>query len=138
VEFLGKQLPASAADSRQLIRATQIPGLYVLTAGRPGVNAPEILASSQLSLLLSDLVKGFDLVLLDSPPILPYSDARSLARQADGVILVVRANVTERQAAIKARDTLAQDGAEIVGAILTEWNADADTLRLQTGYKEAV
>ncbi len=138
VEFLGKQLPASAADSRQLIRATQIPGLYVLTAGRPGVNAPEILASSQLSLLLSDLMKGFDLVLLDSPPILPYSDARSLARQADGVILVVRANVTERQAAIKARDTLAQDGADIVGAILTEWNADADTLRFQTGYKEAV
>jgi capsular exopolysaccharide synthesis family protein len=134
IEFLGKQLPASTADTRQLIRATQIPGLYLMSAGHPGVNAPEILASEHLSLLLRDLVKGFDLVLLDSPPVLPYSDARSLARQADAVILVVRANVTEIQAAIRARDTLAQDGADILGSILTDWNTDADTLRFQAGY----
>jgi capsular exopolysaccharide synthesis family protein len=137
IEFLGKQLPASTADTRQLIRATQIPGLYLMSAGHPGVNAPEILASDHLSLLLRDLVKGFDLVLLDSPPVLPYSDARSLAREADAVILVVRAHVTEIQAAIRARDTLAQDGADILGTILTDWNADADTLRFQAGYQSA-
>jgi Mrp family chromosome partitioning ATPase len=63
------------------------------------------------------------MVLIDSPPVLPYADSRSLARAADGVVLIVSASSTDRRAALLARDAISQDGAVIIGAILKDWNA---------------
>lgn len=122
-ELLSRQIPEHPVTSRDVIRETQIPDLYLLTAGQAGARAPEILSSVQLPQMIREFAKGFDLVLVDSPPVLPYADARSLARAVDGVVLIVKACSTDRHLALKARDVISQDGASLIGAILTEWDA---------------
>jgi len=122
-DLLGRQLSENAVSSRDVIRETQIPDLYLLSAGQAGTRAPEILSSVQLPLLIREFAKGFDLVLVDSAPALPYADARSLARAADGVVLVVKAGSTGRDQAREAREAISQDGSPIIGAILTEWDS---------------
>jgi protein-tyrosine kinase len=122
-ELLSRPVPDHPIEPRDVIRETQIPDLYLLSAGQADGRAPEILSSARLPDLIREFARGFDLVLLDSPPIIPYSDARSLARAADAVILVVKAGTTDRQAAIHARDAIGQDESPIMGAILTEWDS---------------
>jgi len=122
-ELLGRRISEDAVSSRDVIRETQIPDLYLLSAGQAGEHAPEILSSLQLPILIREFAKGFDLVLVDSAPALPYADARSLARAVDGVVLVVKAGSTGRQKAMEARAAMSQDGSLIIGAILTEWDS---------------
>jgi len=118
-DLLSRQIGASPVASRDVIRETQIPDLYLLSAGQAGVRAPEILSSAYLPQLIREFAKGFDIVLVDSAPVLPYADARGLARAADGVVLIVKAAATDRRSALLAKDAITQDGAPIVGAILT-------------------
>jgi capsular exopolysaccharide synthesis family protein len=122
-DLLSRQIGESSLLSRDVIRQTQIPDLYLLSAGQAGTRAPEILSSAQLPPLIHEFAKGFDLVLVDAAPLLPYADTRSVARAVDGVVLIVRADSTNRHKAMAARDVVAQDGSPIIGAILTEWDA---------------
>ena len=62
----------------------------------------------------------FDLVILDTPPVLATADAGILGSLADGVLLVVRAGQTDRSAAQRAYQQLAQGGARVVGAVLND------------------
>lgn len=121
-DLLSHQLSAEPVTKRDVIRETQVPDLYLLSAGQAGARASEILSSVHLPELIREFAKGFDLVLIDSPPVLPYADARSLAKAADAVILIVKAGSTARSSALLARDAIAQDGAPIVGTILTAWD----------------
>jgi capsular exopolysaccharide synthesis family protein len=127
-DLLSQQIAANPVPFPKVIRETQIPDLYLLSAGEAGARAPEILSSSQLPQLIREFANAFDIVLIDSPPILPYADARSLARAADAVVLIVRAGATARRSALLARDAICQDGAPIVGTILTDWNATREAL----------
>jgi len=121
-DLLSRQISESAVSSRDVIRETQIPDLYLLAAGQAGTRAPEILSSVQLPNLLREFAKGFDLVLVDSAPALPYADTRSLARAVDGVVMVVKSGSTGKHQAMEAREAISQDGSPIIGAILTEWD----------------
>jgi capsular exopolysaccharide synthesis family protein len=60
----------------------------------------------------------YDYVLLDAPPLLRFADGTLIARLCDGVILVVRAEVTERDAVARAKEQLERAGVKVVGAIL--------------------
>ena len=66
--------------------------------------------------------RDFDIVLVDTPAMLYISDARALGRLADGVILVIRADFTAREAAWTARQRFAQDGTPVLGVVLNDWN----------------
>jgi capsular exopolysaccharide synthesis family protein len=122
-DLLSRPVLDNPISTRDVIRETQIPDLYLLCAGQAGAMAPELLSSAHLPQLIREFAKGFDVVLIDSPPVLPYADARSLARAADAVVLVVRANWTDRHAATLARDIIVQDGVPVMGAILTDWES---------------
>ena len=121
-DLLARQISESPVASRDVIRETQIPDLYLLSAGQAGLQAPEILSSAHLPQLIREFGKAFDMVLIDSPPVLPFSDARCLARAADSVVLIVKAGSTERRAALLARNTITQDGTPMLGIILTGWD----------------
>jgi Mrp family chromosome partitioning ATPase len=69
---------------------------------------------------LSKLGEAFDLVVLDTPPLLAASDAAILATIADGVVLVVRAGETDADAGIQALQQLSSVGARVVGAVLND------------------
>jgi capsular exopolysaccharide synthesis family protein len=111
----------------QFVVETQIPNLFLLPCGTAGGDAPELLAGNRLPALLRELEKSFDLILVDTPPLLPCADARSFAKASDGVVLVVRANETDRRAAGVARDTLLKDGSTVIGTVLTGFQARRGT-----------
>ena len=90
----------------EAVRPTSIPGLDVLPCGPIPANPSEILNSQMFADVLEKVAEKYDHVLLDSPPVMPVTDARILAASADVTILAVRAEKTQRKAAIFARDVL--------------------------------
>jgi len=97
------------------LQATPVENLKVLTSGPLPPNPAELLGSARFGELLKDLHQHADVILLDSPPCLAVTDAPVLARQVDGVLLIVDAGVTRRQWAISAQETLNKVGAKILG-----------------------
>ncbi|QOY85107.1 polysaccharide biosynthesis tyrosine autokinase [Paludibaculum fermentans] len=105
-----------------MVVETKVDGLYVLPSG-PGVaGATNLLYSQQLPELLEHLQDEFDMIFIDTPPMLQIPDARVIGRLTSGVVLVVRANQTTRDAAIAARGRLRDDGIHVVGTVLNDWN----------------
>jgi capsular exopolysaccharide synthesis family protein len=109
----------------EVIAESAVPGVAVLPAG-PGVaSATNLLYGNAMVKLLEELRGEYDVVLIDTPPMLQIPDARILARMAGGVILVLRAGKTTRDAAKAMRNQLQQDGTKIIGTILNDWNPKA-------------
>ncbi|UVI27909.1 CpsD/CapB family tyrosine-protein kinase [Paenibacillus spongiae] len=108
---------AAAADA---IKETQISHLSVLPSGLIPPNPSELLGSRKMDQLLEELRSRFDIVLIDTPPVLAVSDAQVMATRCDGVLLVVNARSVKRQQAVKARDALQFVQANIVGVMLNQ------------------
>jgi Mrp family chromosome partitioning ATPase len=99
-----------------------------------GLKLSQIFHSAEIPALLTWLAGQFDVILIDTPPMLQFSDARLMARHADGVILVVRSGVTGRESAIAAREQLAQDQIEVLGTVLNDWDAKGGDARAFKAY----
>lgn len=102
--------------------ATQVANLSVLPCGSGSEEAAGLLYSPRLKPMLERLTKEFDVVLIDTPPMLHLADARILAGRTDGVILVFRARSTDRENALNARDLFHHDRVRIVGTILNDFD----------------
>jgi Mrp family chromosome partitioning ATPase/uncharacterized protein involved in exopolysaccharide biosynthesis len=103
-----------------VIRPTTVRGLSLLTCGALPTNPSGLLSGVRMRVLLQELAKSFDLVILDTPPVLATADAGILASLADGVLLVVRAGQTDRVAAKRAHQQLVNVGARVVGTVLND------------------
>jgi capsular exopolysaccharide synthesis family protein len=112
---------ASTAAPNSSGLLTAIPGLSVLPSGPGAAAIASLLYSSALSSLLERLRKEFDFIIIDSPPVTLYSDARVLGRQADGVIMVVRASKTTCEQLKLRCQGLLDDGTPVLGTILNDW-----------------
>lgn len=107
------------------------PNVSVVTSGPIPADPSELLSAPWVSSLLQRLAADYDLVLIDSPPVLPVADPIILAGLVDGVILVASATTTDRRQAARAADLLAQVEAEVLGAVL---NAFDPTKSSSYGY----
>ena len=103
-----------------VIRQTSVKGLSLLTCGALPTNASNLLSGARMRVLMEQLAKSFDLIILDTPPVLATADAGILSSLTDGVLLVVRAGHTDRAAAQRAHHLLANVGARIVGTVLND------------------
>jgi polysaccharide biosynthesis transport protein len=103
-----------------VVRSTHVRGLSLLTCGALPTNPSGLLSGVRMRALLRELAKSFDLVILDTPPVLATADAGILASLADGVLLVVRAGQTDRVAAKRAHQQLVNVGARVVGTVLND------------------
>lgn len=92
--------------------------LDVLTAGKVPRNPSELLYSNSMRKLMEEFKKDYDYVMVDSPPILPVTDATVMATYMDGVVLVCASGVAEVESTRKAVDSLKKVGANIIGAVL--------------------
>ncbi|MBU0617822.1 MAG: CpsD/CapB family tyrosine-protein kinase [Planctomycetes bacterium] len=102
----------------RVIRATEIPQLSILTAGGMTRNEDvELLANGAFSSLLERWRKQFDLVLLDSSPLLSTADGAILSRQVDGTVLVVRERHCRRSALVEALATMSAAGGKLLGTV---------------------
>ncbi len=120
----GRLDPADVVTSG-ILRETAFPNLYLLPAGEGDEDTVELLNSQRLPQLLAELTKSFDVVLIDTPPALHMVDTRIMARECDGVILVVRAGSTTLDEAANARDLFDRDGVHLIGTILNDFNPHA-------------
>lgn len=98
--------------------ATGIPNLSLLPTGPVPANPAELLGSSRMEQLIGLLRSAADVVIVDSPPVLPVADAAILAAKDVAVLLVVEAGKTRRTAAIQAKENLLRANARILGVVL--------------------
>jgi polysaccharide biosynthesis transport protein len=110
--------PVATMDLQQLIRETNVPGLFALPSGPGAPSITPLLYSARMSAFLERAKKEFDYILVDTPPALLFSDARILARQSDGVIVVVHAGKVTRSDLNAACANFVEDGTRIVGTIV--------------------
>jgi capsular exopolysaccharide synthesis family protein len=94
--------------------------LTLLPAGPMPPNPPSVLASAAMARLVAGLREGFDLIVIDSPPVGHLADAALLAALSDGSILVARAGYTDRSAIVSAAAALERTPVPIVGAVVFE------------------
>jgi receptor protein-tyrosine kinase len=113
-----EELPLDA-----LVKKTAIPHLYLLPSGACADNTFSLLCSGRMARLLPRFRQEFDYVLVDAPPCLEFADARIMARYAEKLILVVRANYTDRRTAQVAVQRLLLDGISVMGVILNRWDS---------------
>jgi succinoglycan biosynthesis transport protein ExoP len=102
------------------VRDTHVPGLFLLTAGTNRTSS--LFQSRDLSRVIAEARTHFKAIIIDTPPMLQFADARVLGRCADGVILVARSGVTTRAAARAANQRLVDDNINVLGSILNDWD----------------
>lgn len=114
------ELMVGAVTFEEAIRPTGIENLFVLSAGKLPPNPSEILGSDPARAIFARLVATYDLVIMDTPPVLAATDAAVLSSIADGVVMVVRMGVTDRRAARRSLDQLQVVGSRVLGAVLND------------------
>jgi capsular exopolysaccharide synthesis family protein len=106
----------------QTVQKTQIANLSVLTAGPATHSASHLLYSPAWGALLNHFRAEYDMILVDTPPMLQITDARVASRLADAVILVCRSTITTRDALLAAKGRLSEDRTRVLGVVLNDWN----------------
>ena len=110
-------------------------GLYLLSTG-PAVNdATELIGSPRTAKLLHTLANQSDILLLDTPPVLPVADTLVIGRMAAGAILVVESRSTSWVAAKQAKDALTRNQTRLLGVVLNRvQQRDLDASPYGYGY----
>ncbi|MBE7191088.1 MAG: polysaccharide biosynthesis tyrosine autokinase [Gordonia polyisoprenivorans] len=113
-----------------LVQPTEIDGLWVLASGPTPPNPAELLATNRAGQALAELSKSFEYVIVDSPPVLPVTDAVVLSQWVQGVLLVARSGSTRAADLSDAFSQIAATQRSIVGFVLT----DAPVDKARYGY----
>ena len=103
-----------------------VEGLSVLPAGTLPPNPTELVGGARVRDLLASLREAYDMVLLDTPPLAGGADAAILGAAVDGVIMVVRAGDTERDAVRQAGRQLHTVGARLLGAVMNDPDGEVE------------
>lgn len=109
---------ASLDSVLEAVRGEQ--NLAVLSCGPAMSNPEDLIESEQMKALLTMLRDKFEYVIIDSPPVIPYSDARVLSTFADAVVLVGRYGFTTRRAITRCAQILSEVGAPVMGFVLND------------------
>jgi capsular exopolysaccharide synthesis family protein len=128
--------------SRYYQQHPELPTLTILPAGKRPPKVPDLLDSARMRELISSWRHEFDQVIIDAPPVIGLSDAVILATMADMVVLVLRAQQSQRQDLLRAQEILASVDANVAGAIINDFDLKAhayygyygDTPSLYAGY----
>jgi capsular exopolysaccharide synthesis family protein len=96
-----------------------IPNLTVICSGKTPKNPSELLNSKRMAQLINSLKARFDYILIDTPPVMPLTDACILAPMVDGVMMVVQAGRTQRDIVRNAESKLIQAYANVLGFVMT-------------------
>jgi capsular exopolysaccharide synthesis family protein len=104
----------------EVAQSTVIPGLSVLPCGPIPPNPAELLHTAAFKRLVAGMAAGWDRVIIDSPPVGVVSDAVVMSTQVDGAVMVLKAGVTNREAARQAVRQLRDVNANVIGGVLND------------------
>lgn len=128
--IVGKVKPSEA------IQNTRYRGLQVLPCGYVPPNPTELLGSSSLREVLKALRTHYDWVLVDTPPVLAMADTPVLSPLADGVVLIVGAEISTRPSVQRSLDQIASVGGKILGVVLNKVNLERNSYYYGQYYGE--
>jgi capsular exopolysaccharide synthesis family protein len=94
--------------------------LWLLSCGSIPAGSSGMLTSARMKARVAELRNEFDYVLVDAPPLNEYSDAIALGQISDGLVLVLEANSTRRESALRIADTLRATQIKVLGAVLNK------------------
>ena len=112
------ELLAGRCSYSQTIRTSGIEGFDIIQAGLLPANPAELLGGTNMLKLIKQARQNYDYIIIDGPPVLLVSDAKTLAKSVDGTILVFNAAATKRGAALRTIRELQQISANILGCVL--------------------
>jgi len=101
-------------------KAVGIDNLWLLSCGDLSADSWNLLGSESIKPRLDELRGQFDFLIIDAPPLSRYADALQLGRLTDGVVLILEANATRRDAAQKVTASLRSHSIPILGAVLNK------------------
>lgn len=120
----------------QVVSATRIPNLFVLNAGSPTNHLGELVSSPRMAEIMHSLRQAYDVVLLDSPPLLAVSDALALAGLTDITLLVVERGRTKSDIVQTACRMLSDVRAPSVGLVVNRAEPSTDYGYLGAGIRQ--
>ncbi len=108
-------------EPADVLREVELDGarFKIIPAGPTPPNPSELLASERIRVLLENLRRDADLVLVDTPPVLVVSDAIPLLKEASGVVLVAKLRQTPRKALVQLAAVINNAGGHLLGAVAT-------------------
>jgi polysaccharide biosynthesis transport protein len=116
----------------QALKTTEYENLTVITAGPIPPSPTELLSSGRMEQILGELCEMFDVVILDSPPVLGLADAPLMAALVEGVILIVQSDRSRRGSLKSSLRRLRGMRTNILGVVLTMFDAS----KTSNGYSE--
>lgn len=120
-----------------VIRKTPgIENIWILPSGHLPHNPVEIIDSKAFMDLITMLKSRFDVIILDSPPVLPVTDASLLAPKVDGVVMVYEIGRTSREGLMRSKVQLEAVNAKILGVILNHTQAQTEQITAYPYYRK--
>ncbi|MBY8908355.1 CpsD/CapB family tyrosine-protein kinase [Salinicoccus roseus] len=101
-----------------IVRETEIENLDLITSGPIPPNPSELLSSNKMMHLLKTFAMHYDMVIIDSPPLLAVTDAQVLSKITDGTVLVTNVAENNRDKLREAKDLLSKADANILGVVM--------------------
>uniref|UniRef100_Q01X01 non-specific protein-tyrosine kinase n=1 Tax=Solibacter usitatus (strain Ellin6076) TaxID=234267 RepID=Q01X01_SOLUE len=121
-----------------LVKKTAVPRLSLLPSGTGTDNIFGLLCSGRMARLLPRFRQEFDYVIVDAPPCLEFADARIISRYTERLLLVVRADYTDRKTAQAAVQRLLLDGISVMGVIFNYWDPTVNDLYSYAQYHQDI
>jgi capsular exopolysaccharide synthesis family protein len=132
---LAEVLNGTATLDEAIISSTGVAALSVLPVNSVTENPADLLASVQMADVVKSLREMFSFIVIDSPPIIPFSDARSLALLSDAVILVSRYASTTRRSITRGAEIISEMQVPLMGVVLNDMDlSSADYHYFNYGY----
>ena len=126
---------AGQEELESVIHSLEAPRLSFIPAGAVPPNPAELMSSARMREIVASLRSRYDFVIIDTPPVLPVTDAVVLAREADAVVLVVRGHGTPSGLVREARDRLVMTGAPLLGVVVNDVDLTWGDLYLYDYYQ---
>lgn len=120
--YLATQVPLE-----EVVLQTQVENLFFLPSGLLPADSAGILNSQRMADLIEDVKARFDLVLIDSPPILGVSDASVLVNEADATLIVVQHRKLPRQMLLRVKQAVENVGGNVLGVVLNNVDVRTDS-----------
>jgi capsular exopolysaccharide synthesis family protein len=133
-----KHVAVNETRKGAFVRETSVPNLHVLTSGPAMQDGADLLFSSSMPNLIARYRDEYEMVLIDTPPMMVMPDARILGSFADGVVLIASAGKTDRIAIQAAYRRFVEDRTPVLGIVLNNWNVKTSLHNYYGAYKEPV
>ncbi len=121
-------------DIEELLKHPGLDHLWILPSGPLPLNPTEILDSKEIDGIIDSMRKEFDVIIFDSPPVLPVADASVLASKVDGVVLCYESGRTSRHALLRSKSQIESAGGNILGIVLNHTQPETEPLEAYPYY----